>query len=161
MKKKYAWKNVVFDKDNKDAQKFGECVEALGDDLKPKDVISLAKASDSPIHNFFEWDDKKASEKYRLHQARHYLCHLEVVLDVKSGQTQKAYFNVEIGANSQKRRAYVVLEKALTEADLRTQVIQNALNEVSYWEQKYHEYSEFATIFAAIDMTKKKVKKAV
>jgi hypothetical protein len=159
-KKKYSWKNVVFDKTDKDAQKFGECVEKFGDNLKPRDVVDAAKSPDSPIHDFFEWNDKKASEKYRLHQARHYLSHLEVVIDVKSGATQKAYFNVEIGVNNERRRAYVVLDKALTEVDYRTQVIQRALDEVAYWEQKYHEYSEFASIFVAIDTTKEKLKKA-
>lgn len=38
--------------------------------LLPADVLERAKDPDSPLHEFFEWDDSVAANLYRLDQAR-------------------------------------------------------------------------------------------
>ncbi len=38
--------------------------------LKPSIVVAEAKPVTSPLHNVFEWNDKKAGAAYRLDQAR-------------------------------------------------------------------------------------------
>jgi hypothetical protein len=38
--------------------------------LTPRDVVADARHKDSPLHGYFEWDDKKAAAKYRFVQAR-------------------------------------------------------------------------------------------
>jgi hypothetical protein len=38
--------------------------------LSPTDVLAEAAATDSPLHEFFEWNDTVAGEMYRLDQAR-------------------------------------------------------------------------------------------
>lgn len=37
--------------------------------LRETDVVADAKKKNSPLHSYFEWDDRKASEAYRLEQA--------------------------------------------------------------------------------------------
>jgi hypothetical protein len=37
--------------------------------IKPEVVLKEARAKDAPLHKYFEWDDKKAAEEYRLIQA--------------------------------------------------------------------------------------------
>jgi hypothetical protein len=38
--------------------------------LTPEDVVKSAARKTSPLHEYFEWDEKKAAKKYRLMQAR-------------------------------------------------------------------------------------------
>ncbi len=38
--------------------------------LTPALVVEVARDPDHPLHHRFEWDDEKAGDKYRLHQAR-------------------------------------------------------------------------------------------
>lgn len=37
--------------------------------VTPAGVLDAARTKTSPLHDFFEWDDSKAAEKYRLSQA--------------------------------------------------------------------------------------------
>lgn len=37
--------------------------------LTPRRVISAAKAKTNPLHDYFEWDNSKAAERYRIQQA--------------------------------------------------------------------------------------------
>jgi len=47
----------------------------------------------------------------------------------------------------------------MTEPELRKQVLERALKEVEYWQQRYMDYNELGKIFVAIKITKKKLKK--
>lgn len=38
--------------------------------LTPEEVVDEARDKDAPLHSFFEWDNKRGAEKYRLEQAR-------------------------------------------------------------------------------------------
>lgn len=38
--------------------------------LTPEAVVKAAKPKDHPLHDRFEWDDRRAGQKHRLHQAR-------------------------------------------------------------------------------------------
>lgn len=53
----------------------GECLVHLARKHKliiPLDeVVNTARPPTSPLHPVFEWDNKKAADEYRLHQARH------------------------------------------------------------------------------------------
>jgi hypothetical protein len=45
-------------------------IETRTGKLSPIAVIEAAREPDSPLHGYFEWDDSKAAEQYRLDQAR-------------------------------------------------------------------------------------------
>ena len=38
--------------------------------LTAREIVEEARKKNSPLHDFFEWDDSIAAEKYRLAQAR-------------------------------------------------------------------------------------------
>jgi len=44
----------------------------------PSELVDAAKPKDSPAHDGFEWDNKKAGDKYRLHQARNWCRKIEI-----------------------------------------------------------------------------------
>lgn len=47
--------------------------------LTPESVVKAASSPRHPLHPCFEWDDEKAGEQYRLHQARNLIRCVQVV----------------------------------------------------------------------------------
>lgn len=45
----------------------------LGGALSPRDVVDAAKNEASPLHPYFDWDDERAADHWRLEQARRLL----------------------------------------------------------------------------------------
>lgn len=56
--------------------------KARGGKISPEELVEAARDPGSPLHDFFEWDDAEAAERYRLVQARTLLrmCRLEVTV---------------------------------------------------------------------------------
>lgn len=148
---------------DEDAQTYGKCVEEIAEKkgkVTPSDIVTEGKNPKSPLFNYFDWDDKNAAEKYRIIQARHLINHLTVVVTINGGELRehKAFFNVnETPFDKIKNKVYVTMIRALSEPELRKQVLARAIREVEYWQSKYNEYSEFSEIFDAISKTKKEV----
>jgi len=55
-----------------DAQKVGEAIAEIaarhGGQLTEQGILEAAKDPSSPLHDYFEWDDKKAAAEWRKHQ---------------------------------------------------------------------------------------------
>lgn len=149
----------------KKAQVYGECLDKISQKksgrLKAIDVVDEARNTRNPLHNYFEWNNSKAGEKYRLHQARMLINH--IVVTIKYDHTekeQKAFFSInETPFGKTKNKTYVPVEIVMAEPNFRNQVLQRAVNEVVYWEEQYKEYNELGKIFRAIDETKKRLHK--
>lgn len=60
------------------SQELQSLAAANNNDLTPRMVLDAARPAEAPLHNLFEWDNKKASEKWRLHQARHLIIELRI-----------------------------------------------------------------------------------
>lgn len=154
----------------KRAQIYGECLEKIAEKrkgkVKPEDVVREARNRRSPLHNYFNWDNNDAAEKFRLWQARNLINHITVVVkyDHKERE-QKAFFSVNEtpygDERNLKNRIYITIERVLSEPNLREQVINKALDEVEYWEDKYKEYKELGEIFDAIKETRRKIRKKI
>src|SRR5690348_15271357 len=50
--------------------------------LTPDNVINEAEKKSSPLHPFFEWDDTKAANKFRLQQARSLISDFEITVKI-------------------------------------------------------------------------------
>lgn len=53
-------------------------------------LVEEARPKHSPVHDAFEWDDKKAGNEYRLHQARSWIRKVEVIY----GDRKERYVHV-------------------------------------------------------------------
>lgn len=158
--KKYtATKGSPFDR--KKVQMYGEELEKITEKkgvLKPLDVVEVARNKRNPLHECFDWDDSKAAEKYRLHQARNLINHISVIVRWDhTEKEQKAFFSVNETPYEKENRAYVTFERVLSEPELRNQMIEQALSEVEYWQEKYSQYAQLGRIFVAIRETKRKI----
>ena len=87
--------------------------------LTPSGILAMAKKEDSPLHKLFEWDDAKASQEYRLIQARQ----LIKVANAKIEKPEDKLVHVPaIKGEGEYKTAYQVVnnvsdfEMALTEA---------------------------------------------
>ncbi len=119
----YARAGAPFKKEK--AQIYGERLEEISSKNKgkitPTLVIDDAKNIKSPFHDYFEWNNDKASEQYRLHQARSLINHVvEVVVIEGKPSKQRSFFAVTNG-NSQK--VYVTIKKAVTTPNYRIQIL--------------------------------------
>ena len=58
-----------------------EVAQALYDrkgKIIPSELVEAARLKNSPAHDGFEWDDKKAGNEYRLYQARNWCRKIEI-----------------------------------------------------------------------------------
>lgn len=113
-------------------------IEAEGE-LTAELVVEDARNLESPLHDFFDWDDTFAAKQWRLHQARILIGSIEIVRIDKPQETTRAYHFVT--------EKYVSSEKVFSNNDLKEQVINNALIELEGWARRYEQYKELASLF--------------
>jgi len=128
-------------------QELRRICQAHNDILHPKDVVDAARPKSSPLHSQFEWDNTAAGEKYRLHQARQ-LISVYVEVSVYTKKTVRVFVNLR--KNRHKGGGYLPLKKVLSDKQLRRQLLADALKDLEYFEQKYHNLHELSQVFAAV-----------
>jgi len=159
MKKIYkAKEGATFGKDK--AELYGKALEDIEKKhngiLTPSVVLNEARNKSNPLHNYFNWNNNDAGEKYRLVQARLLINHIEIVIVHEGTEKEtRAYVNVSnVTEEGDKNQIYVTVERALTNKEYRRQTLANAIREAEYWKNKYKEFKELSSIFQAIKKTK-------
>ncbi len=119
--------------------------DAYGRRLKPKEVVEEARSKKSPLHGYFEWNNLKAAQSFRLQQARKLLEVVYVtVIDTRTGKEvpARSMVNVFTEEKGRKVRAYVRQDDALNTPYYRAQLVAQALDELEGWCAKYNVYEE-------------------
>ena len=153
----YAWKPKAMIP--VDAQVAGEALEALrisnNDRLTPEMVVDAARDDKSPLHPAFEWDDGAAAEKYRASQAGHMIRCIVATVTVEGSEpkTVRAFVNVTRDDD----RSYTNIVHAMSDSELRAQIVERAWRELLEWKARYEEYEELSKIAKAIE--KERVKR--
>jgi len=159
MKSKYlAAKSSILS--DEQAERYGTHIETMLEDfdvLKPDDVLNDAVSPKSPLHDFFEWDDSLAAQKYRVNQAAYLLRSIHVTVKVDREETNiRAFHRVVVRHHTSDNggkgaKGYVTLTRVMSDKELRAQIIEEALRQLQSWRDKYKQYSEFSLVFSAID----------
>lgn len=141
---------------DKDALIIGKEIEKLSSSgvISEEVLVSAAQDEGSPIHHYFEWDNRIAAEKYRLEQARSLI--RSIVIETDNGEEVRAFHNVyleDIDAQD-----YVDLDRTLHSPDLWLQVLESALRQAEAWSRRYATYKELQPIVKAINKTAVKLK---
>ena len=123
--------------------------------LKPETVVEEARPESSPLHNRFTWDNTKAAHEYRLWEARHLI---RVVVEQISGTEGKHEVFVSLSAD-RKTSGYRVVVDVLSDEYLREQMLNDALDELNLFRQKYIRLKELASIFKVIGKVSKMKKR--
>lgn len=128
--------------------------------LSTPDIVREAIDSQSPLHDWFDWSDAEAGEKWRLHQARMLISSVRVkVMFEKGPKEYRRYVNVTLDRHngSKPQRFYVNTKTAINTENLKQQILQRAMKEADYWQRCYEDYLELQDIFVGIEKTKKKL----
>jgi len=152
-KAKYKFKFGFFGK--KDAKVVAEFLEEKFPDgtIRAHDVLEVARPKNSPIHHYFEWDDSKAAEKFRLHQASRMIQSLVVVVD--DVETRKYTRPVKVEWAKEKR--CVDVDVARQSKDIWDQVVARAMRDALLWRERYQNISQLKPISRAITQTEKEL----
>lgn len=152
-----AYQSIV---DANEAGKEMERIEKENGEVTAASVVDAARPKKSTLHNLFEWDDKVAGEKYRLHQAASVICCLVSASTDEEVENSKrrAYVNVEESKGVGTKGRFVSIKKALSDDDMRGIVLRDALREMLTFKEKYKNLHELAKVFEAIDYTQETLK---
>lgn len=110
--------------------------------IEPETVVLESQTPSAPLHSCFEWDDEKAAHKYRITQAQNIIRAIVVVDEAKQPET-RAFVNVQ--------REYHPVSVVVRNPEKREILLQNALNELRWFERKYNTLQELSNVFAAIE----------
>lgn len=143
------------------AQRYGERMAILEEEnngLIPEILVEDAKRKDSPLHDWFEWDDKRAANRYRIEQGEKLL--RSIVVMVKSGEDEereiRAFHAVEVKdaepseREGYNRKRYVSIGNVLSDQNYRKQLVESALRELETWRKKYATYHELVLAVEAV-----------
>lgn len=135
-------------------------IEERDGSVTPQAVVEDARPEDSILHPVFEWDDEKAAEAYRIHQAGNFIRCIVVVpeKDDVVKEPVKLFVNVNPTNDGQKKMgAFVNLRYAMENPEARDIVLSNAKHEMLLFKKKYSQLKELSLVFTAIDKTLEEV----
>lgn len=114
--------------------------------LRPRNVVDAASDPENPLHDSFEWDDGKASDQYRLWQAREMI---RVCVTVLPGSDDEINAYVSLWDDRAKPGGgYRALVDVLADKEARGRLLAQALAELKALERKYKQLHELAGVFA-------------
>ena len=149
-----------------DANVAGEEIARIGKEragrIKAEDIVESARAEKSPLHELFDWDDKMAGGKWRIHCARNMINHLMIVREEKEEvRTIRAFVVIDEKQNDNEApdRAYEPIIVVLSDREKRLQFVERAMEELQSWRNRYDNIVEFASIYAEIDKARDEARK--
>jgi len=142
----------------KSQRKYHKAVAALvrqRGDVTPQEVIEAARSRTSPLHNYFDWSDRAAAEKYRLCQARTLIGQVKIRWTDARGREVTSRMTVNVHkVNGTDRRVYASVQDVSEDVTLMEQVKDRALTDLRTWLARYAPYRALAQI-------RKEVQKAI
>lgn len=103
--------------------------------LKAEQVVEAARPEDSPLHEYFDWDDAAAAHQHRLNQARRIIVSYTITLEVPEIRVPAAVsLRVDRGAEG---GGYRLMEDVVKSADLMAAYRLDALKDLDIWCERY------------------------
>jgi hypothetical protein len=137
-------------------QRLEELRETHGGKLSPAAVVEDARSRVSPLHRAFQWDDSKAAKEHRLWQARHLINSLIVVVKGGNSPESQRPKRAFVSVVRNKSRSYTARASALSEEDLRRQMVEQAIRELLSWRSRHGDLDELARVHRVIDAMARK-----
>lgn len=131
-----------------DAQKCYDEIQTLGDSYTPQDIVELAKDKKTELHKCFDWDNKEAAEKWRVHQARLISCNLVVVRVDKETKEKTAYRVFEHDRETKRYKPIVV---TVRNEDEYSKLLKTALAELESFKRRYEKIVELESVIDEIE----------
>ena len=117
--------------------------------LMPPEVVEYAKNKSTALHSCFTWDDTRAAQQWRFHQARMLIRVMVMVLPNDDGTEFRAFVSLKDDRYS--HLGYRAMVSILQDEDLTAQMLEEALEEAAIWREKYKELKQLVGIFEEMD----------
>ena len=142
-----------------DAQEIGEFICEDCNGLTTEEILKKVKQNKkSVIHSYIEWDNKIASEAYRLQQVRNITNHIELrIVVVGSSKITPVEENQEISIrashsiNEDGVQRYYNVQEVFNNEDYKRQILNRATIEIRNWMKRYRIYTELSPLIKAIN----------
>jgi hypothetical protein len=129
--------------------------------VTPEIVINDAKNPKSPLHDYFDWNDREAAESWRIEQAKYLIRHIVVtIINDDKPETIRQFYSITptTDMHTDSPKVYVTLDDVLSNVDTRKEVIAYALRELEGWKARYKQYSELSGLIEILEDEIRKVK---
>lgn len=143
------------------AQVVGELCEQLQNSaagLSPRTLLDASRQPSDPLHGEFEWDDTKAAENYRLHQAAGIIRNIVIVTAEENGDVKQDRGFVSIPGGTSN---YVTLDSAFHNDEWKAHLLEQARLDMITFLGKYRRLQELAGVNAAMQAALEKQEQAV
>lgn len=115
----------------------------------PAAVVHASRPEDAPLHPAFEWNDAKAAQAHRETQAKEIIRSIVVVpADQSDAEPVRAFVSVQLEDEGHR---YTTTTHALAVADLREQVLAQALRDMQAFQRRYGQFLDLSGVREAFD----------
>lgn len=129
-----------------DAQKVADEIYSISKEPTAAEIVEKARSSKTELHKCFEWDDSKAAEKYRLHQAYDVIHHLVIV----ENEVPKDRPEIKVFYKTDNSGQYKRTELVVQDQDEYSKLLEQAYRELKAFKEKYACLKELQEIFDLI-----------
>lgn len=122
--------------------------------INTHELIDSAKAQSSPIHKYFDWDDKTAAEKFRRSQAVRLVSSIVMIPENSKDQVEiPVFMSVRTTPADEKVKAiaYVSTNTVTRDPARLHEVVQKGKCRLVRFRERYAFLEEFARVCEAID----------
>lgn len=130
-------------------QELNRIASKSGGILKPEIVVEEASREDSPLHSRFTWDDSEAAHQYRLEQARRLIRVTVQFIPNVSNEPERIWVSLKQDQNNE-GGGYRTLVSVLSDVELRKQLLNEAMEDMDRFEEKYSHLTELSEVFKAM-----------
>lgn len=113
--------------------------------LTPSLVLTQARSEAHPLHQFFEWDNSVAGEKFRLAQAQRLITTVKVVYRAESGERKKVRQWQAVQAPTQDW-SYKPSEEVASDDILTKIILADMKRDWENLKKRYDSFAEFAVM---------------
>lgn len=129
------------------AQNVANEIMGIGENATPQQIVELARNKETELHKCFEWNNDKAADNWRNHQARLIVNHL---VFVTPEEEEKPEYEVRFFQRVTDD-GYKPTIKIMQNEDEYRMLLDKAKSELRTFSQKYHSLMELQPLFDAIE----------
>ena len=159
----YKWKDDAVGPTSKikanDVGKILEKLDRTHGRATPEAILKEAKPKNSPIHNWFEWDNTEAARKHREWQARSLVQQITIIYK-NTGKTKPQTVRAFVSIVENNHRHYVSTARVLSNIDLRNQAIDDVEDQIRYCENKLKAFNGFSRALILLKKARTQLQKS-
>lgn len=124
--------------------------------LSPLDILNEAKKKASPLNGYFNWDDTKAANLYRLDQARAIISSVRIEIIRENSKTKEVQVtSVRAFESRQSMRSsahsYEAIQNIYASTEATKELVQQVLRQLQTLRTRYQNLTDLESVWEAVD----------